>query len=207
MKALIASLLSVSLFVSAPGHAQSTALPSAPQRGSSGDVGVSVETPAQQRIAAAKQQIATDPKRVQAYNELAIAFLRRARETADSTYLKEAEAALGEGLKLDSADFQLQKTQVALMLSRHEFASAKERATALHLRTPDDVMTYGYLAEANIALGNYSEAEANAQWMINLRPNNTPALLVGATLRTVYGDAAAPLNFSTWQIPRPRPMK
>ncbi len=67
--------------------------------------------------------------------------------------------------------------------------------TALHRRIPDDVMTYGYLAEANIALGNYSEAEANAQWMINLRPNNTPALLVGATLRTVYGDAAGAIEF------------
>jgi tetratricopeptide (TPR) repeat protein len=156
---------------------------------------VSVETPAQQRIAAAKQQIATDPKRVQAYNELAIAFLRRARETADSTYLKEAEAALGQGLKLDAADFQLQKTQVALMLSHHEFASARERAAVLHRRIPDDVMTYGYLAEADIALGNYSEAEANAQWMMNLRPNNTPALLVGARLRTIYGDAHGAIEF------------
>ncbi len=154
--------------------------------------------PAQQpapRSLTAKQQIATDPKRVQAYNELALAFLRRARETADSTYLKEAEAALGEGLKLDSADFQLQKTQVALMLSRNEFASARERATALHRRIPDDVMTYGYRAEADLALGNYSEAEANAQWMMNMRPNNTPALLVGATLRTLYGDTHGAIEF------------
>ena len=194
MKTLVASLLFASAFLSAPGHAQS-ALPSEPKKGRSGEVAVSEETPAQQRIAAAKQQIATDPKRVQAHNELAIAFLRRARETADSAYLKEAEAALGEGLKLDSADFQLQKTQVALMLSRNEFASARERATALHRRIPDDVMTYGYRAEADIALGNYSEAEANAQWMMNLRPNNTPALLVGARLRTIYGDAQGAIEF------------
>jgi tetratricopeptide (TPR) repeat protein len=195
MKTLAASLLFVSVFVSMRGHAQPTALPSEHPRDASGEVAVSEVTPAQQRIAAAKQQIATDPQKVQAHNELAIAFLRRARETADSAYLKEAEAALAEGLKLDATDFQLQKTQVALMLSRHEFASARERATALHHRIPDDVMTYGYLADADIALGNYSEAETNAQWMMNLRPNNTPALLVGATLRTLYGDARGAIEF------------
>ena len=49
-------------------------------------------------------------------------------------------------------------------------------------------MTYGYIAEADIALGDYSEAETNAQWMMDMRPNNTPALLVGAKLRTLYGE-------------------
>jgi tetratricopeptide (TPR) repeat protein len=56
-------------------------------------------------------------------------------------------------------------------------------------------MTYGYLAEADIALGNYPEAETNAQWMMNMRPNNTPALLVGARLRTLYGDAHGAIDF------------
>ena len=81
------------------------------------------------------------------------------------------------------------------MLSRHEFAEARKRATALHLRTPDDVMTYGYIAEADMALGNYSEAETNAQWMMNMRPYNTRALLLGATLRTLYGDTRGAIEF------------
>ena len=70
---------------------------------------VQEDTPAQQRIAAAQLQIRTDPKKVQAYNELASAFLRRTRETADPRYLKDADAALAQGLKLDPTDFQLQK--------------------------------------------------------------------------------------------------
>jgi len=56
-------------------------------------------------------------------------------------------------------------------------------------------MTYGYLAEADLALGNYAEAEANAQWMMNLRPNNTPALLIGAKLRVLFGDASGAIAF------------
>jgi len=185
MKSLHFALAVFGTILSTTALTQQAALPVAAQQ----------ESPAQQRIAAAQRQIKADPKKVQAYNELAIGYLRRARETADLSYLKDADAALAEGLKLDATDFQLQKTQVTLMLSRHQFAQALERATALHRHTPDDVMTYGYLAEANIALGNYQEAETNAQWMMNMRPNNTPALLVGASLRTLYGDPHGAIDF------------
>ena len=152
-------------------------------------------TPAQQRIAAAERQLQANPKKVQAYNDLAVAFLARARETADPVYLNDADAALVKGLSLDASNFQLQRTQVALMLRKHEYAQAKERATQLNHHTPDDVMTYGYLAEADIALGLYDDAERNAQWMLNLRPNNIPGLLIGAKLRTLYGDVQGAIDF------------
>jgi tetratricopeptide (TPR) repeat protein len=195
MKSLHTSLFILSVLISGSGLAQQAAFPAGNQRSPSGQPAVQQDTPAQQRIAGAQLQIRTDPKKVQAYNELALGFLRRTRETADPRYLKDADAALAQGLKLDSTDFQLQRTQVALMLSRHEFAQARDRATVLNHRTPDDVMTYGYIAEADIALGNYPEAETNAQWMMNMRPYNTPALLVGATLRALYGDAHGAIDF------------
>jgi tetratricopeptide (TPR) repeat protein len=195
MKSLQAILFTLVVLLSRQGSAQQAVQSEAVQHHPPGGAAEQEETPAQQRIAAAKKQIATDPKRVQAYNELALASLRRVRETADPKYLKDADAALAQGLKLDPEDFQLQKTQVALMLSRHEFVQARDLATVLHRRTPDDVMTYGYLAEAYIALGDYPEAEINAQWMMNMRPNNTPALLVGAKLRMLYGDAHGAIDF------------
>jgi tetratricopeptide (TPR) repeat protein len=153
------------------------------------------ETPAQQKISAAQLEIKADPKKVQAYNELALAYLRRTRETANPSYLKDADAAIAQGVNLDPKDFQLQRTQVAVMLGHHEFIKAREQAAALHRSTPDDVMTYGYIAEADIALGNYPEAETNTQWMFNLRTNNTPALLIGAELRILYGDTPGALEF------------
>jgi tetratricopeptide (TPR) repeat protein len=174
---------------------QQTTQPPTDQLGSAGETTVLQKTPAQQSISAAQLQINTDPKKVSAYNQLALAYLRRSRETADLKYLKDAEAALNQGLKLDASDFQLQRTQVALLLARHEFARAKAQATSLHLRTPDDVMTYGYIAEADIALGDYPDAETNAQWMMNMRPYNTPALLIGATLRVLYGDTRGAIEF------------
>jgi tetratricopeptide (TPR) repeat protein len=175
--------------------AQQTVAGATDHPGVSNVAAVQSATPAQLRIAAATQQLKSAPKKVQAYNELAIAFLARVRETADPGYLKDADTALAQGLSLNADDFQLQRTQVALMLSRHQYTQAKERATVLNHRTPDDVMTYGYLAEADIALGNYPEAETNAQWMLNMRPNNIPGLLIGAKLRTLYGDTHGAIDF------------
>jgi tetratricopeptide (TPR) repeat protein len=195
MKSQHAILIILGVLVSGSGLAQHATLPAVDQDRPFSQASVQEDTPAQRSISASQLQIRTDPNKVQAYNELALAFLRRTRETADPKYLKDADAALAQGLKLAPEDFQLQRTQVALMLSRHQFAQARERATVLHHRTPDDVMTYGYIAQADIALGNYPEAEENAQWMLNMRPNNIPGLLIGAELRTLYGDAHGAIEF------------
>jgi tetratricopeptide (TPR) repeat protein len=195
MKLLPIALTILGVVLSGSALAEQAARPAADLQSPTGETVSQDDSPAQQRIAAAKLQIKENPKKVQAYNELAIGFLRRARETADPSYLNDAGAALDQGLRLDAEDFQLQKTQVALMLGRHEFVQARDRAKALNRRTPDDVMTYGYIAEADIALGDYAEAETNAQWMMNMRPNNTPALLLGARLRVLFGDAHGAIEF------------
>src|ERR1700734_383977 len=67
------------------------------------------DTPAQWRILGAKQQIAANPKKAGAFNDLAIAHLRRARETADQAHLRDASAAVNQGLAIAPDDFQLSK--------------------------------------------------------------------------------------------------
>jgi tetratricopeptide (TPR) repeat protein len=151
-------------------------------------------TSAQQRITAANQQIRVHPKDPQPYTELALALIRRARETANSTYYEDAEQAISAGLTLAPNDFQLEKAHVAQLLGRREFAQAQKEAARLNRLTPDDVTTYGYLAEADLALGEYQNAEKAAQWMLNLLPNNVPGLLIGAELRDLYGDAEGALE-------------
>jgi tetratricopeptide (TPR) repeat protein len=49
-------------------------------------------------------------------------------------------------------------------------------------------MVYGLLTDANVELGNYKAAEIAAQWMLNLRPGNVPALTRAAHLRELFGD-------------------
>ncbi len=195
MKPFLSTLFSLGLTLSPCFLAQSTALAVAPQEAASIPHAESGDSQAQQLIAAARQQLKADTSKVQAWDALASAFIRRNRETGDPRFLEEAQGALSQGLKLDATNFQLLRTRVALMLSRQEFAQAKELANELNHRVPDDVMTYGYLAEAELALGDYQQAETNAQWMMNMRPNNTPALLIGSALRAVWGDSRGAIEF------------
>ena len=151
-------------------------------------------TPAEQRIAAARQQVASDPKKPEAYNDLALAFISRAHETESLDYDRQAADAIAAGLTLAPQDSQLRKARVALLLDQHEFARARDEARDLNLHNPDDATVHGYLARAYIGLGNYQEAEASAQWMLNLQPFNVPGLLIAADLREHYGDPEGALE-------------
>jgi tetratricopeptide (TPR) repeat protein len=151
-------------------------------------------TPAEQRIAAARQQIASDPKKAEAYNNLALALISRAQETESQDYDRQAAEAIASGLSLAPQDFQLRKTQVAVLLDQHEFVRARDEAQDLHQHNPDDATVHGYLARAYIGLGNYQDAETSAQWMLNLQPFNVPGLLIAAQLREHYADPEGALE-------------
>ncbi len=152
-------------------------------------------TPAEQKIAWAENTIQKDPDKFQAYNQLAVALVRRVRETSNAAYYAQAEEAVNKSLRLAPGNFEAQKAQVSILLGRQEFAQALEQANALNRKAPDDVPVYGYIAEAAIGLGDYDEAEKAAQWMLDLRPGNVPGLIEGASLRKLYGDIEGALDF------------
>ena len=151
-------------------------------------------TPAEQRIAAARQQIVAHPKSAEAYNNLAAALIRRAHETASPDYNRQAAEAIATGFSLAPQDFQLRKTQVELLLDQHEFVRARDEAKDLNLHNPDDAAIYGYLARADMALGDDHGAEENAQWMLNMLPYNVPGLLIAADLRDHWDDREGALD-------------
>jgi tetratricopeptide (TPR) repeat protein len=80
------------------------------------------------------------------------------------------------------------RIRVVILLGEHEYPAALEAAKALNKRVPDDVMVYGMLTDANVELGNYEDAEDSAQWMLNLRHGNRPALTRAAHLRELFGE-------------------
>jgi tetratricopeptide (TPR) repeat protein len=139
-------------------------------------------------VAAARAQVAAHPGNPEPYVSLAVALCQTAKETSDASYYAQADDMVNHALTLTPDNFEALKARVAIALGRHEFASARDLATGLNKRTPDDVSVYGYLVDANVALGDYDEAEQAAQWMLNLRPGNVPALVRAAELREVFGD-------------------
>jgi tetratricopeptide (TPR) repeat protein len=150
--------------------------------------GESTLSPAQQSIEGANKIIASKPNDYEAYNALALALSRRARETSDPAFYTQAEQALDRSFAISAGNFDGARIQVWLLLGKHEFAAALDEATKLNKKIPDDVMIYGFLTDANVELGKYSDAELSAQWMLNLRGANVPSLTRAAYLRELFGD-------------------
>src|SRR5215467_2535376 len=151
-------------------------------------------SPAERSIARAKRLIAKNPKDFEAYNALALALSRRARETSEVKFYAQAEEVLQRSFEISPGNFAGERTQVWLLLGKHEFAAAFEAAKKLNKKMPDDVMLYGFLTDANAELGNYTDAEAAAQRMLDLRPGSIPALTRAAYLRELFGDVDGALD-------------
>jgi tetratricopeptide (TPR) repeat protein len=145
-------------------------------------------SPAERSMAQARKLIEKNSKDFEAYNALALALSRRARETSDVAYYNQGEEALQKSFAISPDNFDGQRIRVWLLLGKHEFAAALEVAKRLNQKVPDDIMLYGFLVDANVELGNYKEAETAAQWMLDLRAGNMPGLTRAAYLRELFGD-------------------
>lgn len=164
-----------------------------------------IMTPAEQRISWAQAAIQENPERSQQYNELAMAYVRRVRETANTSWYDHAERALQESLQISPENLEAQRTEAAVLIGRKEFAKALDILKVLNAKMPDDLTTYGLVVDADIALGNYKDAETATQWMLDLRPGNIPGLLRGARLRRLFGDTEGAMQLysaSYQQVPQ-----
>ena len=145
-------------------------------------------SPAERSMAQARKLIEKNPNNFEAYNALALAFSRRARETSNVGFYTQGEEALKKSFAISPDNFDGASIRVGLLLGKHEFAASLEAAKELNRKLPDDVMLYGFLTDANVELGNYKEAETAAQWMLDLKPGNMPGLTRAAYLRELFGD-------------------
>jgi len=151
-------------------------------------------SPAQVRIERARAAIQRDPRSPRAYVDLAWGLARRALETSDHASYREAGEAVAEALRLSPGDHEAQKARVWVLLGQHEFARALDEAKALNRRVPDDLIVYGLLSDAHVELGQYKEAEAAVQWILDMRPGTVSGLTRGAHLRELFGDVHGALE-------------
>jgi len=145
-------------------------------------------TPAQNKIDAALKAVKAQPKDIRGHNALALAFTRRARETSDPEFYEKAQESLKESFSISPGNLEGQRTEVWVLLGKHEFALALEKARALNKKLPDDTFVYALLTDAAIEMGEYEEAEKAAQWSLDIRPGEIPALTRTAYLRELFGD-------------------
>ncbi len=159
-------------------------------------------TPAQRRIEAAERALERTPDSAPRLADLALAYTRRARETADSSYYDRALETIDRSLELEPSSYEAARVRVWALLGKHEFAAAYDAAVKLGKQAPDDVFAYGLLADAAIELGRYDEALEAVQWMLDLRPGNVPGLTRAAYLRELHGWTDGAIDFMRQALDR-----
>lgn len=145
------------------------------------------QTPAQREIESSAAAVQKAPEDARLHSRLAMAYAKRARETADPQFYAKAMASVGTALELSPDEYEALRAKTWTLLGQHEFAQAAELAETLNRRAPDDVLIYGFLTDAYVELGQYDKAVDAAQWMLDIRPGNVPALTRAAYIRELYG--------------------
>jgi len=144
-------------------------------------------------VARLRAQVQAAPDDANVNAALGLALLQQVRETADPALYAQAEAALDAALALNSDQLDALVGQGTLALARHDFATALtwgERARALNPYRADAL---GVLVDGHVELGQYEEAVAAAQAMVNLRPNLASYSRI-AYLRELHGDTAGAIE-------------
>jgi tetratricopeptide (TPR) repeat protein len=151
-------------------------------------------TPAQRSIELALLALSAQPERVAQRTSLARALVQRSCESGDLAPCAVAHSLLDEVLALSPNDLGALRARVGALLAEQRFGEALELARELNRRFPDDLETYAALVEASLALDRAAEAEAAAQWMLDLRPGERISLESAAWVRFAAGDPEGALE-------------
>jgi tetratricopeptide (TPR) repeat protein len=140
-----------------------------------------------QRILRARQEIDKRPNSSDGYNQLAAAYMQKARETANFDFNASADDALTRSLAVEPDNYDALKLRSKLQLTFHRFAEALETARRSQNVRVDDHDVWGQITDALVELGDYTAAVKAAQKMVDLRPDSSAYARV-SYLRELHGD-------------------
>lgn len=142
---------------------------------------------ADQRIFRAQLLIERMPNRAEGYNQLAAAYMQKARETSDFSFNARANESIDKSLALEHDNYDALKLRAKLELTYHRFAEALQTARRAQAFRNDDHDVWGQITDALVELGDYKGAVAAAQKMVDLRPDSSAYARV-SYLRSLHGD-------------------
>lgn len=177
MLALLVVLLGRFAFA---GSAPSATPPPGPTTGGTG---------AAAAVNKAQALLQTHPDDPRALTDLGLAYLSRAKETADPSYYSLADRALNRSARIAPGDLRTMVGQGLLLLSRHEFRSALALGSRTAALYPDSAEALGVVVDAQVELGRYPAAVRSAQAMVDRKPNIASLSRI-SYLREIYGDPA-----------------
>jgi tetratricopeptide (TPR) repeat protein len=138
-------------------------------------------------IAKDQRLVRANPNNWRASDELADAYLQKVREVGDPSYYPKVEALFRAALQHDPADLEATTQMGTLSLARHQFSDALAWGETAHALGPYSSRPLGIISDAETQLGQYDQAVASLQQMVNVRPDLSSYSRV-SYLRELYGD-------------------
>lgn len=200
-RALIGLLAALALLLGAWTWSRLTATPAAPPALADyfGETASRAAAPSDRLITDLQARLAANPNDWPAYTQLGLAYLQKARETADPSYYQKAEQALNTVLAHEPGDYVALGALGELALARHDFAHALELGEKARGLNPRRAYAYGVIADAQVELGQYDDAVATVQQMVELRPDLSSYSRV-AYLRELHGDMDGAIEAMQWAL-------
>jgi len=138
-------------------------------------------------ISRAQALLRDHPDEPRALTDLGLAYLSRAKETADPAYYTLADRALQRSASLVRNDLRTMVGAGLLLLFRHAFRAALALGSRAAAAYPDSPGALGVVVDAQVELGRYPAAVRSAQAMVDRKPDIASLSRV-SYLRELYGD-------------------
>ena len=134
------------------------------------------------------KKLADNPSDKKSELALATLFIQEARITGNYSYYDMAALKnVNNVLAQDSLNFEALSLKSLLYLSQHHFADGLAIAEKAKNINPYNSFVYGMLVDGNVEMGNYDSAVANAQRMVDIRPDMRSYARI-SYLREIHGD-------------------
>lgn len=150
-------------------------------------------------IAHAEEMIRRHPSNPDPYNQLASAYLQKARETGDFSLNDKAQAAITKAQQLDPDNFDAYSLRALVLLNYHRFSEALSTALKAQSLRPATGYLYGAIVDARVELGDYDQAVQTAQQMVDIRPDTASYSRI-AHIRSLYGDTQGAIEVMTQAV-------
>src|SRR5258708_7221336 len=125
------------------------------------------------QISALQDHLRQAPSDQKSATQLGLAYLQRARETSDPSYLTRADGILNQALAHAPDDTDTLIGLGTLALARHQFQAAVDWGQRAVASNEYKAAAYGVLGDAYTELGLYEDAVTTIQKMVDLRPDQT----------------------------------
>jgi tetratricopeptide (TPR) repeat protein len=147
-------------------------------------------------VARLQAELRQRPDEPRLLTRLGVAYVTRARETADPSFYTKAAGVLERASELAPRDAATMTARGLLDLGRHDFRAAYAWGTRALRANPDATEAYGIVFDAQVELGRYDAAAATAQAMVDRKPTQG-SLARASYARELLGDTAGALTAMT----------